>query len=268
LNTTRVLIVFVILSVLLGVAAGVQTARLGSAIRDKQAAQLESTETIKRLSAANKQIEMLKSARTVLADKYDKLHAHCVKLDSVDTRNQADLTNYIKAEYPRIPGVLAKLIGERAVTLSKEHQMPFELAVGIMEVESGFNPTLVSSAHARGIMQVRWNDWKEHLKSKGLESHFDLHEVDYGIIAGITAFLDCLSRSENVEEALWRYNGTNGKKGTYANKVYTAMGEFSVFRSMLRHAEDRKDKTHVEQAEAEAPVLQGKSEDRQQGGGH
>ena len=251
----RALIVFIITAALCGATAGVQTVRLS---------QLQKTYDAEVTAHAAKNVEMQSTRETMekqqseLQAKYDKLHALCVKLDAVDTRNQSDLYKYIRAKYRRTPDILAKLIGEKAVSLSKEHQMPFELAVGMMEVESAFNPTLVSKAHARGLMQVRWKDWGAKLKEVGLTTHFNLHEVDQGILAGIIAFQDCLDRSKDVEEALWRYNGTNGKKGVYSTQVYTAMGEFSVFRAMMRHEAKSKGADDGEQTTIKAPVVQGK----------
>lgn len=165
------------------------------------------------------------------------------KLASLKTHEdimKRDLFLYIKGKFPHIPNVLAKEISEQAVTLSVKHGAPFPIVVGIMEVESHFNPMAVSKAGARGLMQVMpfWVD-----KIDCAQTKYDFHNVDIGIESGIIAFKEHLKEADNnIAKGLYYYVG---KDKTYKDKVFSAMGEFVAFRSTV----DQEDLTSLEAPE-------------------
>lgn len=93
-----------------------------------------------------------------------------------------------------------------------------QLVLAIIEVESGFKRYAVSSAGARGMMQVMpfW------VKSIGSEDHnlFDLEtNIRYGSVI-LRHYLDI--EKGNLFRALGRYNGSTGKS-QYPNMVLAAM---------------------------------------------
>jgi len=133
------------------------------------------------------------------------------------------IEQYIETNYRRVPSVLAREISIEIVRKSKKYNIPYMIILGVIEVESSFNPMAVSSKGARGLMQVRWSVWNRKL---GIKSRFDLHEVDIGIDNGTKIIKLYYSRTSNMENALLKYVG--GSK-SYVKKVYEAIGRFAVF---------------------------------------
>ncbi|HEX5515263.1 MAG TPA: lytic transglycosylase domain-containing protein [Gammaproteobacteria bacterium] len=93
-----------------------------------------------------------------------------------------------------------------------------ELVLAVIEVESNFNRWAISSAGARGLMQVMpfW------LKEIGRPDD-DLFHVATNLRFGCTILQHYLDRSKgNLTEALARYNGSYGRY-KYPNLVYKAL---------------------------------------------
>jgi soluble lytic murein transglycosylase-like protein len=93
-----------------------------------------------------------------------------------------------------------------------------ELVLAVIEVESNFNRWAISSAGARGLMQVMpfW------LKEIGRPDD-DLFHVATNLRFGCTILRHYLDRSKgNLTEALARYNGSYGRY-KYPNLVYKAL---------------------------------------------
>lgn len=87
---------------------------------------------------------------------------------------------------------------------SKEYGVDSKLVLSIIKTESNFNPTVVSSAGAQGLMQLM----PENSKAKGVSNPFD---IEQNIKGGIELFKGYLnSYGGNVEMALMAYNGGPG----------------------------------------------------------
>ncbi len=72
-----------------------------------------------------------------------------------------DISRYIHSEFPIIPDVLYNEIAIQIATLSRQESVSPELVVGVIQVESSFNPMAISSKNARGLMQVM-QKWAKH----------------------------------------------------------------------------------------------------------
>ncbi len=137
-----------------------------------------------------------------------------------------DIRGYIKNKYKNIPDSIAIEISENIVNLSGSYAISTELVVGIMEVESGFNPMAVSSKSARGLMQVM-PEWSRKF---GLKSEFELHNIATGIESGIKVFQIHYEENNNdVSKGLYHYVN---KDTAYVTKVYSSMGQFVSYRTM------------------------------------
>jgi soluble lytic murein transglycosylase-like protein len=146
--------------------------------------------------------------------------------ESSRDRNKEDLVQFISNNYHRVPIEVAELIAEKTENLCIKHGVNFNLIVGIIGVESNFDPSAVSKAHARGLMQVRHSVWGKEL---GIENYSSLHGIETGIDAGIRVFKHYLSEADgNTTSALSRYNGSGKGKSEYADKVYKEIGRFVV----------------------------------------
>ena len=158
-----------------------------------------------------------------------KLEHRIVELSAL-TDLQKDVKNYILTYYKKVPPQIASQIADSLFQLSMKHDVPLIAVLGVMEVESHFNPYVVSRKGARGLMQVMYTIWKKELDLKNTN---ELHDIEKGTEAGIRVLRKYLDKEKNnMDKALKRYNGLGkGSDPNYIKKVYTAMGKFNIFRS-------------------------------------
>lgn len=138
-----------------------------------------------------------------------------------------DVFLYIDKKFQMIPKIVALDIAEQILKYSKIENVSPILIVGIIEVESGFNPMAISSKNARGLMQVMpvW------AKKFGLKKVSDLHDIDTGIKCGIKVLKIHIDEQKgDISRGLYYYVGKNKD---YSGKVYQAMGKFVAFRSTI-----------------------------------
>jgi hypothetical protein len=193
---------------------------------------------------------------------YEKLTKQLVSVKSELTKSKAriegikgqddlltrDIELYVRGRYRKVPKVVAQRIASIVVDLSKKEEMSPELIVGIIQVESQFNPMAVGPktkyGNARGLMQVM----PEWAKKFNLSSVYDLHDVDINIISGIKIFKIHLEEAKgSISKGLWLYVN---KDKAYVDKVYNAMGRFVSFRSTIDDNEENEE-TEVEEKKVE-----------------
>lgn len=147
-----------------------------------------------------------------------------------------DIVAFIQHKYRRIPVEMAYLIATHINRWSIENNLNPAVVVGIIDVESDFNPLAVSSKGARGLMQIIPSFWREEL---AVSSDFDFHGIETNVRAGIYIYLKYLEMENyNIRRALNRYNGSDRDKGEYASKVYQSIGEFTAFRYLMAKADE------------------------------
>ena len=97
---------------------------------------------------------------------------------------------------------------------TREHRLNFlSVIMGIMRVESGFNPDAVSGKNARGLMQVHWPTWKQYFSSQE-----EAHDLNRNLSVGTQILGLYMNRSNNdLRLALYKYLGA--KDDRYADKV-------------------------------------------------
>ncbi len=184
-------------------------------------------------------VQTLKKKSAIL----DKIQRQMEGIKDQDDLLKRDIEIYIKATHRKVPSVVAKSIAVNIVTISKTYNISPELIVGIMKVESSFNPMIVGPktkfGHARGLMQVM-PEWVKKFK---LKSRFELHDIKTNINIGSQVFLIHLKESKgDLSMALYKYVN---KDKTYVGKVYAAMGKFVAFRSTI-DKEDMNVKINIE----------------------
>ena len=115
---------------------------------------------------------------------------------------------------------------------SKAHEYEFDpvLLMGIMEVESDFNPKAVSGRGAYGLMQVNIGVWKDELDIDRRR----VFDIEYNIDLGLQILKRYfLETGKNVIRALHLYN--NGYK--YNNTAYVRKVNSVMVRSRRLEAE-------------------------------
>lgn len=143
-----------------------------------------------------------------------------------DQGNILFLETYLKTYYKKVPDEIEDIIAKAIDDLSHKHVVDFNLVVGIIGVESSFNPYATSKIGARGLMQVRYGVWKNHLE---IPNVMILHNVYEGIEYGILAFLQCKKEAKgNLKLALQKYNGAKGQ--IYVNKVNKEISRFVLLK--------------------------------------
>lgn len=172
-----------------------------------------------------KLIDSLSERKGDLLEEIYNLNSHIIDLLEME---KITLKKFIMKSNYNISKEIALEISENILYFSDKYKIPKELIIGIIYVESRFNPEAVSKARARGLMQVM-PMWVSHLDF--VETTNDLHKIDVGIEAGINVFLIHLQESKNdISKALYHYVGKDYK---YINMVYTATAEFVVFKNSI-----------------------------------
>lgn len=167
--------------------------------------------------------EMEAETLNLITEYHYLVKEHCTQLEE----DSSDIQLYITTNYPKVPVEVANITAHKAVKLCDIYNINISLVVGMMEVESSFNPFAVSKVGARGLMQVMFNVWEKNLN---LKHKFDLHDIETGMETGIKVILIYLENSnEDLTKALQKYNGI-AEGSIFSNKVYEAMERFETFR--------------------------------------
>jgi soluble lytic murein transglycosylase-like protein len=165
----------------------------------------------------------LKDEIKSLEDKNKKLTDEIENLKGKrEAETKEKIERYIVSYYRRTPPSVAKEIARYVFEASEEKKLALPLLLGIIEVESSFNPFAVSKAGARGLMQVM-PEWVGKTPTT-LEDKHDLHDIKTGIYAGADVLGIHLGENDgDIMKGLLAY--VSGDK-TYVTKVLTAMGKF------------------------------------------
>jgi soluble lytic murein transglycosylase-like protein len=146
---------------------------------------------------------------------------------SIQEKQQTEImiSNYITSNFRRTPMSVAKEISRNVIEVSEQKKIAAPLLLGIIEVESNFNPFALSKAGARGLMQVM-PEWVGKLDTP-LKGKYDLHDIQTGISAGADVFKIHLAENDgNVNKGLYYYVN---KDNSYVLKVYTAIGKYLAY---------------------------------------
>jgi hypothetical protein len=171
-----------------------------------------------------------------LKSKLDVINERMKGIKDKDDLMRRDMFLYIDHRYRSVPKTIATGIAETISYVCKNENVPPELVMGIIEIESRFNPMAISKAGARGLMQVM-PEWAKKFKLKHVT---DLHDIEANINIGIKVLkIHIDERKGNVTKGLYYYSG---KSKTYADKVYSAMGKFVAFRATVNDDEESEEK--------------------------
>ena len=147
----------------------------------------------------------------------------------VRTQQQHRLAQFIQARY-QVPYAKAASIVQEAHRHAARHDLPAELILAIIAVESTFREKAVSRMGARGLMQIM-PKYHPH-KVKRIGGPRALFEPGKNIATGSQILGDYLVQSGgDLKKALLRYNGSLNSRSRYADKVlrvYNDMRRVSV----------------------------------------
>mgnify|MGYP001558348376 CR=1 FL=1 len=98
-----------------------------------------------------------------------------------------------------------------------EPKVPLEVLLGILKIESKFNPRAINlTSGATGMAQVLPATWSETLKRDGtIDWHWlELHDTETAIKAAVHIFSTYLKQTGDVDKALLRYGGFRNTDGS------------------------------------------------------
>lgn len=159
--------------------------------------ELELIEAEIRLEVLKKQNNLLKAKNT------EKQNAERLK-------NIGTLASYIEQVRPENDSLSRddmRLMAEMVYRYAEKYNLPAGLVVGIIQTESSFRPSAVSSADARGLMQVMWKYHSAVLKKNGIMKQDELHDIEKGIKAGCIVLSGYINAEKSITKALGRYYG-------------------------------------------------------------
>lgn len=147
--------------------------------------------------------------------------------------NQKQMKKFITSRFYNVPEEVAEIIAAKTSEASKEHGVDFDLIVGLMYVESGFNPFAESKVGARGLLQVMHCVWGETYNIKNAS---DLHDINLNIRTGVHILKHYIEKNKgNITHALQNYNGAKKDGREFSNSVYQAIGKFVSYKNQKTH---------------------------------
>jgi hypothetical protein len=177
------------------------------------------------------------------------LKSQLKKLENIKTNDDfmlRDIEVYILSRYRRVPKIVAHTLAISIVETCKAEDVSPELVMGIIEIESQFNPMARNEkSGAIGLMQIM-PEWSKKL---GMKSVYDLYDIPVNIDSGIKILKIHINEDAkgNLEKGLYFYVG---KDSSYASKVFQAAGKFAIFRSTVDDDEKKDDQSEDEEEKA------------------
>jgi hypothetical protein len=155
----------------------------------------------------------------------------------VEPDHREKLISFILYKNHRVYRQLAEIIVDSAIEAEQMYGIDARATVMLIGVESSFRPDIVSSAGARGLMQVMPTVWFDDETNKfSLKVHNiiqyrdDLFDPHKNIMSGtfiLRHYFDQSKKDNKLEEALTRYFG--GRKNDHYDKFMTMLGEYFVY---------------------------------------
>lgn len=179
---------------------------------------------VEQLQAENELLNQNALEAVKLINKYESM------IPAEEPNDKEVIEAYIEENFKTIPREIRESIARNVLKYSEEYNIYYELIIGLIEIESAFNPMAVSNKGARGLTQVMPEVWLEEFS---IEDHYDLHEIDVSVESGIKVLTHYLEGNDNCPKgnllaALYAYVGGDS---SYGDKVLRAMATFMLFRS-------------------------------------
>ena len=125
--------------------------------------------------------------------------------DAVRERQVALLEDFLFARMPGLDPALHEDLARAILSESEAARLDPLLALAVIEVESGYDPSAVSSAGALGLMQLLPGTMKREVAGLGPE-HRDPQDPISNVRAGVRYLRRCLDSYPDPEVALMAYN--------------------------------------------------------------
>ena len=148
----------------------------------------------------NSEITQNSNEMSLFAD--DKIEKISKKKSDVNSITENKLVNYIKTQNNKITDIEIKRILRAVFGYSKQYNINPYLVLAVMNTESNFNHNTVSSAGARGLMQLMPFNFREFGVSNSVEEN---------IKGGILHLKRDYEKHKNIVSTLVCYNAGCGR---------------------------------------------------------
>jgi len=194
-------------------------------------------------------VDSLIKENSALKEEMETMKSKLENIKNADDLLERDIRLYIKSHYRKVPRSVAAEIAKLTIKFGKQYHISPILIIGMMQVESGFNPMITGPktkyGNARGLMQVM----PEWVKKFQLKDVYDLYDMDTNIESGCKVFnIHKEEVNGSIPKALFKYVNGSTK---YVEDVYKAMGKFVTFRSTVDNGNNDDPVEEVEEKEEE-----------------
>ena len=151
-----------------------------------------------------------------------------VELAEIEIKIEKELKiqTYITNKYKGVSKKTAKTISIEIIKAASKHNVDHNLIVGLMELESGFNPLARSKVGAQGLLQVIFRIWS---KIYNIEDTVLLYDIAYNIDIGTSILKHYINKNKgDITKALQNYNGSKGTK--FSDRIRTNITKFKLFK--------------------------------------
>lgn len=185
------------------------------------------------LSATNRNYERSLAHVQYLQDRLGEAHERVLQLNAekLVQQNKADhleLLEFKSATFQKKFPDFSRIV-DVAFRKARRYGFNPNLVLSVIQVESAFNPLAVSAAGAYGLMQVRYEVWKDELRIDKAR----ITDVDYNIDLGLRILKQYRDiAGGDLRRALFLYN--NGY--LYNNTGYIAKVSSSIYNQEPREA--------------------------------
>jgi Transglycosylase SLT domain len=125
--------------------------------------------------------------------------------DALRERQVARLEDFLFARMPGLDPALHEDLARAILSESELARVDPLLALAVIEIESGYDPSAVSAAGALGLMQLLPGTMKREVAGLGPE-HLDPQDPIANVRAGVRYLRRCLDSYPDPEVALMAYN--------------------------------------------------------------
>lgn len=168
-------------------------------------------------------IMMAKEAKMIANEKISKDISDRIKSEQLKSK----IVLYIIKVNSKIDKKVAYELANAIVTESRRQDIPANLLVAIVKVESHFDKTATGSAGEVSYFQVMPRlhlDKVAKLKENNVIASTNLHNVNTNTAVGATILKNCFDRYKKLDMKLACYNGSqHDTNKTYAKKVLKSL---------------------------------------------
>ena len=152
---------------------------------------------------------LLSFSNTIAYDEENNNHFLFIK-------KKTALIGWISSINKNLPEEQKNIIANQVIYRASEHDLPFELFVAVITIESRFDPMALSTTGAKGLTQVIEYWHQDKIKGR------DIYDLKVNLEVGSNILKDCLKRKKKITKALYCYSGYSGDRAEYYVRIVTA----------------------------------------------